>query len=81
MHEVESRLSRCFAAVFPNLREGQIASASLETVEGWDSVAAATLITTIEEEFGVEFDVDTVGGLTSYAAVEKALKEQIAASN
>lgn len=73
MNDLQGRLTRCFAAVFPSLTEGQITTASLDTVEGWDSVAAATLITTIEEEFGVEFDVDAVGDLTSYQAISNYL--------
>ena len=78
MSDLQARLTRCFAAVFPNLPESQIMSASLDTVKGWDSVAAATLITTIEEEFGVEFDVDSVGNLTSFAAIESALQQLLA---
>ena len=73
MNDIQARLSRCFAAVFPNLPESQITVASLDTVEGWDSVAAATLITTVEEEFGVEFDMDTIGNLTSFQAFESTL--------
>lgn len=73
MNDLQGRLSRCFAAVFPQLPESQISSASVDTLEGWDSVAAATLVTTIEEEFGVEFDVDSLGDLTSYQAIETAL--------
>lgn len=73
MSDLQHRLNRCFAAVFPSLPESQIATATLDTVEGWDSVAAATLITTIEEEFGVEFDMETVGELISYKAIEAAL--------
>lgn len=73
MNDLQGRLSRCFAAVFPQLPESQITTASVDTLEGWDSVAAATLVTTIEEEFGVEFDVDSLGDLTSYQAIEAAL--------
>jgi len=73
VNDLQRRLTRCFAAVFPNLLESQITTASLETVEGWDSVAAATLITTIEEEFGMEFDVEAVGNLTSYRVISDYL--------
>ena len=73
MDDVQDRLSRCFAAVFPSLPESQIVTASVDTVKEWDSVAAATLITTIEEEFGVEFDVDTLENLTSYHAIAAEL--------
>jgi acyl carrier protein len=64
--------------VFPDLPEREVATASVETLEGWDSVAAATLITTIEEEFGVEFDMDTVGSLTSYQAISDHLSGLLA---
>ena len=74
MSELQDRLSRCFAAVFPNLPESQITAASVESVKEWDSVAAATLITAIEEEFGIEFDVDTAGELTSYQAFAASLQ-------
>lgn len=74
MNDVQGRLSRCFAAVFSGLPESQIAIASVDTVKEWDSVAAATLITTIEEEFGVEFDMDAVGNLTSYKAIAEELE-------
>ena len=69
MNDVQARLTRCFTAVFPDVPEQEITSASLDTVKGWDSVASATLITTVEEEFCVEFDAETVGNLTSYQSI------------
>ena len=69
MNNIQARLIRCFSAVFPNLPEHQVTTASLDTVAGWDSVAAATLVTTIEEEFGMEFDVEALGNLTSYQTI------------
>ena len=75
MNDLHGRLSRCFAAVFPSLPESQITAATTDTIEGWDSVAAATLITTIEEEFSVELDMDAVGNLTSYAAIAQELEK------
>lgn len=69
MNEIKPRLVRCFSAVFPNVPEQQIANASVETVESWDSVAMATLITAVEEEFDVEFDVDSLSNLTSFESI------------
>jgi acyl carrier protein len=74
VNDLHGRLRRCFAAVFPSLPESHITAASVDTMEGWDSVAAATLITTIEEEFSVEFDMDAGGNLTSYAAIAQELE-------
>ena len=69
MNDTPARLTRCFAAVFPDISEQQITNASLDTVEGWDSVAAATLVTTVEEEFGIEFDGEILDSLTSYQSI------------
>lgn len=69
MNDIAARLTRCFSAVFPSIPEQQIATASLETVEGWDSVAAATLVVTIEEEFGIQFEVEALGNLSSYQSI------------
>lgn len=69
MNDIAARLTRCFSAVFPSIPEQQIAIASLETVEGWDSVAAATLVVTIEEEFGIEFEAEMLGNLSSYQSI------------
>lgn len=75
MNNIEPRLVRCFSAVFPGVPEPQIASASMENVESWDSVAMATLVTAVEEEFGVEFDVDNLSNLTSFESMLGYLKQ------
>jgi len=76
VNEIEPRLIRCFSAVFPNITVPQIPKASVENVETWDSVAMATLITAVEEEFGVEFDVDNLSNLTSFESILGYLKRQ-----
>ena len=63
MNELRSRLMRCFTAVFPQISEQEFATSRLDQLKGWDSVAAATLLSTIEEEFAIESDVDALGGI------------------
>jgi acyl carrier protein len=69
MNEAEARLSRCFSVVFPKLNRQQTKSASVETVEAWDSVAGVTLITVIEEEFGIQIDLESVDRLNSFPSM------------
>ena len=69
MNDTHARLSRCFSAVFPKLSPAQIAAASVESVEGWDSVASVTLIALIEEEFGIQFQLDALDHLLSFHAI------------
>ena len=66
MNNSSVRLSKCFAAVFPNLDDGEILRATPTSVEGWDSVATVTLMSVIEEEFAIEVDPDDIEELLSF---------------
>lgn len=77
MDSIEQRLENVFATTFPELPKSQLAKASQESVETWDSVAAITLMNLIEEEFGIEMDFDDVAELTSFAKIEEYLKGRL----
>jgi len=66
MADVQGRLQRCFAAIFPSLSADQIAHASPQTVAAWDSVASVTLFAVVEEEFSLEIDVQDMKDLVSF---------------
>jgi len=66
MDETRARLVKCFAAVFPDLTPAEIERASPATVAAWDSLANVTLLTVVEEEFGVEIPVDDLETLASF---------------
>ena len=66
MNNSSERLAKCFAAVFPNLNEAHILSATPSSVEGWDSVATVTLMSVIEEEFAFEIIPDDIEQLLSF---------------
>ncbi len=71
---LEDRLIRCFSAVFPALSKEEIPSASRDSVSAWDSLAAITLITVLQEEFGLEIDLAQLDRLTSFSAVLEYLR-------
>lgn len=73
MSDIETRLQTCFAAVFPALPAAAIPAATQDTVSEWDSVATVTLLTVIEEEFGVTLDFEELEKLTSFQAVAATL--------
>jgi acyl carrier protein len=77
MHDMEVRLIRCFQTVFPNLTEDMIPSSSQETVANWDSIAAITLVSVIEEEFGVEMDLDDIAELDSFGSIQEYLQSRM----
>ncbi len=77
MDTVEQRLESVFATVFPDLSPEQIRTASQDSVETWDSVAAITLMNLIEEAFGIEMDFGDVAELTSFPQLAEYLKGKL----
>jgi acyl carrier protein len=69
MPETANRLVNCFAAVFPGVAKGRIPAATQESLQEWDSVAQITLLTVIDEEFGITTDVEEAQDLTSFRAL------------
>jgi acyl carrier protein len=76
MSEMDTRLTRCFASVFPALSPDEIPKASVESVPAWDSLAAVTLIAVLEQEYDTQIDLMELSELTSYDAVRNYLLKQ-----
>jgi acyl carrier protein len=76
MEGARARLVRCFAAVFPELPEERLEAASLGAIEAWDSVATITLLSLVEEEFGVSFEPEDLAKQTSFAKILGHLESQ-----
>jgi acyl carrier protein len=76
MDDVKPKLIECFQIVFPDIKEKDIPAASQETVAEWDSVAAITLVNVVEEQFGIEMDLDHVAELDSFEKVLTYLQQR-----
>ena len=77
MDDTGKRLAGCFRIVCPNLRETEIPSASQQTVADWDSVAAIIMMNVIEDEFGMEMDLDDLANLDSFETVHAYLQKRL----
>jgi len=73
MKENDLRLTRCFAAVFPQLSEDEIRAASADETAAWDSLGGVTLAAVVQEEFGIEIEPDVLPDLDSYRALREYL--------
>ncbi len=69
MPNTHDRLAALFREVFPSLDTADVATASTETLAEWDSMATVTLVSVIEEEFGVTLTLEELTELTSFPAV------------
>lgn len=47
------------------------AKSSIDTVPEWDSMAHLNICLAIQDSFGIQLDMDTIGELTSVAALAK----------
>jgi acyl carrier protein len=75
MDKLQQRLANCFCAVFPELSSEEAIHASSATVQSWDSVAVVTLLTVIEEEFGITIDEEDPASFDSFQRVLAYLQE------
>jgi acyl carrier protein len=73
MHDLDERLIRCFASVFPALSQEEIENASSESVGIWDSLSSVTLAAVVQEEFNVEIEPDALPDLDSFQAFRQYL--------
>jgi acyl carrier protein len=62
------RLLDCFRVAFPEATDTELESATAASFPAWDSIAHVTLVTLVEEEFGMLLPPDKVGELNSFQA-------------
>jgi acyl carrier protein len=77
MQNVQSRLSACFHAVFPEVEEPALLLVSQATHSEWDSLASVTLVRLIEEEFGIELDLFDLEQLTSFQVIQEYIEKAL----
>jgi acyl carrier protein len=76
MSSVEERLHECFRTVFPNLSADEIVRANAASVATWDSLAIVTLVSLIEEEFGVVIAPEEYSLFISFELVNECLQSK-----
>lgn len=59
-----------------DLTPDEISTASMETVESWDSLGTLTLVGVVEQMFGVKVEIDDVPELVSFEKIEAWLEGQ-----
>jgi acyl carrier protein len=79
MDNLEDRLVRCFSSVFPDLNEEQIRNANVDSVPGWHSLASVTLVSVVQEEFGMQVSLTDLPNLVSFAAVQNYVQHHVTA--
>jgi acyl carrier protein len=76
MNPLKDRVALCFSNVFPAIPPAELAGASTASVATWDSVAQVTLLSSIAEEFGLDFELEDFEQLTSYQLIVDYLEKK-----
>ena len=76
MTESQDRLVRCFSSVFPTLSEAEIRASDVVPLFDLDSLAGVTLVTLIDQEFGVNVDLPDLLELGSFEAISQHLRKR-----
>ena len=76
MSEQDDRLVRCFASVFPTLSEEEIRASNVVPLFDLDSLAGVTLVTLIDQEFGVNVELPDLLDLGSFEAIAQFLRKR-----
>ena len=77
MAELHERLVRCVSSVVPTMTEEGVRAVDVASLMDVDSLAAVTLLALINEEFGVDMDLEDLLKLGSFQAVQQFLCEQV----
>ena len=51
------------------------AGSSIETIQEWDSMAHLNICLAIQESFGIQLDMDTIGEVTSVQSLAKLVEK------
>jgi acyl carrier protein len=76
MSEHDDRLVRCFASVFPTLSEEEIRASNVVPLFQLDSLAGVTLVTLIDQEFGMNVDLSDLLELGSFEAISQFVRKR-----
>jgi acyl carrier protein len=77
MDKIEFKIQELMGIVFEIPSEEISIESSQDNLDNWDSLRHLDLVTTIEEEFDIEFPIEEIGNLVSFKLIYVILKERI----
>ena len=77
---IEEKVRSVLAEVFGLDPAGVGADTSTDTVEGWDSLHHLTVVLSLEEEFGIQFDDQETLSLVNFPLIVTIVKDRLGVS-
>ena len=76
--EIYEKLTEIFQDVFDDENIELAAETSAEDIDEWDSLANINIIVSVEDEFGIKFDIDEITGMKNVGEMVKVIESRIA---
>ncbi len=76
MSEQDDRLVRCFASVFPTLSEEEVRASNVAPLFDLDSLAGVTLVTLIDQEFGINVELSDLLEMGSFETISQFVRKR-----
>ena len=76
--EIYEKLTAVFQDVFDDDSIKLMDSTTAADIEDWDSLTHIMLLSAVEDEFGIKFDMKAVQGLKDVGAMVSLIEEQLA---
>ena len=76
LNDIEKRVARCFSNVFPDILPEEIPGASSTSLAAWDSLGHVRLLSSVEEEFSVQWEIEDFDDLVSYRLIVAQLEKK-----
>jgi len=77
MDKIELKIQELMATVFEMPAVEITIESSQDNIDNWDSLKHLDLVTSIEEEFEIEFPIEEIGNLISFKLISLVLKDQL----
>ena len=74
--EIYERLDEVFRDVFDDGELTVSAETTADDIDDWDSLSHITLITAVEDEFGIRFKMGEVSGMKNVGEMVDIIKER-----
>ena len=78
--DVESKVRSVLADVFGLNAQDVGPDTSTDTVEGWDSLHHLTVVLSLEEEFGIQFDDEETLSLVTFPLILAIVRDRLESS-
>lgn len=76
MEKIYEQLNEIFRDVFDDPEITLNADTTAEDIEGWDSLANINIIVSVEDVFGMKFEMDEITGMKCVGDMVKIIEER-----